>query len=51
MKLYTVPRMMIIEYNVKFVINSVSKDIIKIVLNQELTQLYSIKRFQKNLVI
>ena len=31
------------EYNMIFVINSVLKDIIKIILNQELTQITSIK--------
>ena len=40
MKLYTVLKMSIIEYIVIFLINFVLKDIIKIILNQEFTQLF-----------
>ena len=43
MKLYTVLKMTNIEYFVKSVINSVSKDIIKNILNQEVRQVISIK--------
>ena len=50
MKLCTVLEMMIIEYTETILINSVLKDITKIILNQELTRIISMKRFQNNLV-
>ena len=43
MNFYIVPMMTNIEYNVKFATNFVLKDIKKIILNHELTQLNSLK--------
>ena len=45
MKLYTVPKMMNIDYIVEFVINYVFNDTIEIISDHKLTQINFIKSF------